>query len=532
MDRTSREKTASVARATALRLLASLTLMSSACGIEDSSAADDDDDGGAEGKADDTDPQTFACQNVGGIGLDALVAFDDPIATFLIKRGESCPTTYREVIEKLREVDGEGCEPGQDLTTRMVSDDGRLSDNPRNYRTVTTRACGSREPHEMFWTLLSVGDSEDIGQRGFIEMQALDRTTGLYNYYTLSGGFNFEGTALAAVEGTNSCGGCHTGGGVLMKELDRPWFHWESDGEPIPGVDERFARHGEMFGIRGNGRELEELVRAGNAATIAARIEHYRNPEGGNVSSLLRPLFCPVQINLDTAGTTVDGPVSDIPADALIDPHFGVDRGVDMDPSAYEAAIVAVNQRIAGIAGKTDTEFKFAFPERSGIDVAYVEQLVETGVVDADFASDVLAIDFTRPLFSSDRCDLLSFAPGFGEGSLTEASPDAIREGFVGALTQAAPAPESPAGQLLANLQDPADEATHRARVDAFLDACTARPDADFMADALRFVHSVRDRVRTTSLIEHAEQLPQADLSLPADARLDPVTCVLEGLDD
>src|SRR6187431_1258392 len=80
-----------------------------------------DDDGG--GKADDLDPSTFAFKKVDGITLDALAQVDDPIATFLVKRGEGCPADYGAMMEKLRTVDPDGCEAGRDLMTRIVSDD-------------------------------------------------------------------------------------------------------------------------------------------------------------------------------------------------------------------------------------------------------------------------------------------------------------------------------------------------------------------------------------------------------------------------
>lgn len=491
-------------------------------------ASNDVDDGGASGKADDIAPTDFACQDVDGISLDEVAVLDDPISAFLIKAGDACPASYRDMVEKLREIDGEGCEEGRDLVTRIVSDDARIDPNANNYRTVTSRACGSRPAHGLLFTLLSVSANEDLGARTFVEMQALDAKTGLYNYWVFGGGrFTFNGNSLDAAAGTTSCGGCHRDGGVLMKELDEPWIHWESAGKLLPGADALFAKHGALFGQRGDGRELEAIVRTGNAAIVDARITLQSNPQTGTVAKLLRPLFCSEQVNLDTAGTEVDGPVTTLPPDLLVDPQWGLERGVTMDPQAYEAAVIAAGQTVPGVAGRTDTEFKLIFPERAGFDVAYVQALVDKGVIDEDFASDVLAIDFTRPLFSDARCELLAFAPKFGDGFDT-VEPEAIRKGFVTALQAAAPEGGTAAAELLTSLAQADDTESHRARVRAFVDACEARDDRELALDVLSFTQLTKDLVNTTtSLIEHQEQLSRTTLDVAASARLDPATCTL-----
>ncbi len=490
-------------------------------------APDGDEDGASDGasggKADDLDPAEFGCKAVEGIALEALVEVDDPIAAFLIKGARGCAADYREMVTMLASVDPQGCEPGRDLITRVVSDDARIDPNPDNYRTVTSRTCGSRPPHALLFTLLNLKRDEDLGRRTFVEMQALDRNTGLYDFWVFTGGrFQFKGNSLAAAAGTSDCGRCHRDGGVLMKELDDPWLHWESADNPLPGADAMFAAHGAMLGQRGDGRELEALVRVGNDAIVAARIDAQIKPTG-NLATLLRPLFCSEQINLDAAGSTIDGPVSAIPADALLDPLWEMTTGVAIDPAADDAAVQAAGQVIPGISGRVDTEFKFAFPERAGFDTAYVRALITRGIIDEAFALDVLAIDFTRPLFSDARCGLLASTPTSGS-----ATPSGLREGFVAALEATSPAAGTPAAEFLAHLVDTDDTASHRTRVAAFAAACDAREDRAFVDDVLRVTQLSRELVRnTTSLIEHAEQLPRTELSVAPGAHLDPATCAL-----
>ncbi|MBX7078521.1 MAG: hypothetical protein K1X88_04970 [Nannocystaceae bacterium] len=506
-------------------VLALATLVAALAGCDADASADEDDDSSDGGKADDLDPTTFGCKQVTGIALADLAAIDDPIATFLIKRAPRCASDYGELVAQLAQVDADGCAGKPQLTTRLVSDDARVDPKPDNYRTVTTRACGSRPPHALLWTLLGVNDREDMAKRSFVEMQALDRNSGLYDYWVFQGGaFEFVGNSLQARDQAIRCGACHRDGGVLMKELDDPWLHWEAAARPLPGADAIFARHGALMGNRGDGKELETLVRAGNDAIIASRIAADRRPEARAVRKLLRPLFCSEQVNLDAGGTQVDAPLSGLDADALVDPSLGVTQVLTLDPAAYTAALATVGQRLDGVPDRVDTEFAFAFPERSGFEHAYLAALQREGLVDEDLLLDVLTIDFTRPLFSDARCGLLQFVPE----SLPQIDAASIRAGLDAALAASAPATGSAAASLREHLADTADAPAHRERVRSFLAACNARDDQPFLEDLLRYTSLTRDLVRsTTSLIEHAEQLPRASVQVASAAHLDPATCTL-----
>lgn len=503
-------------------LLATLLAANAGC---DPDASADDDDASDGGKADDLDPASFGCQQVTGIALADLVAVDDPIATFLIKRAPRCASNYGELVAQLAKVDAEGCANAPQLTTRLVSDDARIDPAPDNYRTITTRACGSRPPHALLWTLLGVNTSEDMGKRTFVEMQALDRASGVYDYWVFSGGaFEFVGTSLQARDQGIRCGACHRDGGVLMKELDDPWLHWEAAGRPLPGADAIFAKHGPLMGNRGDGKELEAVVRTGNDAIIAARIAADRRPEARALRKLLRPLFCSEQVNLDAGGTQVDAPLSALEADALIDPSLGVMQTIAVDPAAYTAALATIGQRVDGVPGRVDTEFAFAYPERSGFEQAYLAALQREGLVDEDLVLDVLSIDFTRPLFSDARCGLLPLVPE----SLPTIDAASIRAGLDTALAASNPAAGSAGATLREHLADTSDAPAHRERVRGFLAACDARDDQPMLEDLLRYTSLTRDLVRsTTSLIEHAEQLPRASATVATTAHLDPATCTL-----
>jgi len=79
--------------------------------------------------------------------------------------------------------------------------------------------------------------------------------------------------------------------------------------------------------------------------------------------------------------------------------------------------------------------FSLPFVHRARSDSQFVARLEQIGVLDRDFVFDVLAVDFTRPVFSQARCDLLEHVPDIG--ALTVRVPDQaafVAEKFVDVL--------------------------------------------------------------------------------------------------
>ena len=90
-----------------------------------------------------------------------------------------------------------------------------------------------------------------------------DDTAGVFNYYETDGQgkINFFGSSKDLVEqGTGPgqvrrCAGCHTGGGLIMKELDTPWMHWEGH-ENHPGAAELVTANKNLLGRKNTGAEV------------------------------------------------------------------------------------------------------------------------------------------------------------------------------------------------------------------------------------------------------------------------------------
>jgi hypothetical protein len=71
-----------------------------------------------------------------------------------------------------------------------------------------------------------------------------DKVTGAFNYYAredstwkffgnsldlIGDGYdcNANGACTPKAAAKTRCAGCHVGGGLIMKELNSPWVHWE-----------------------------------------------------------------------------------------------------------------------------------------------------------------------------------------------------------------------------------------------------------------------------------------------------------------
>lgn len=406
-----------------------LLLVASALAI--GACADEGDDDGnhvvcAGAKCDaPTDPTKFACKSVTDLSErgrpNILAELNDPISVFVLRGGTGCPTSFKDTLAKLRIEDKAGCEMGggQNMSTRMVSETGQLDGGKllQSFRAVLTRRCSNRKDFELLMSLFGV--KADGKLPGSAEMIAFDPESKEFNFYEVANGrWTYFGSSSDFVEkgpgqgDTRRCANCHTGGGLVMKELDAPWMHWTGHFE-TPGIDKVIDANKNDLGSKESGINMESLVRNGNAAWVKTRVTNALNPARSDVKLLLKPLFCTVEHNLDNGADFDTSNFSGIPVDFLVDPTFKSFGSVSIKSDVYTAARDAAGFNVPGLAGQKDTIFKFPFVERSAADMEYTNELKSRGVVDDDFIKDVLAVDFTRPVFSDARCSLLEFAPTF-----------------------------------------------------------------------------------------------------------------------
>src|SRR5690606_27417034 len=375
-----------------------------------------------------------------------------------------------------------------------------------------TRTCDNRPTHGIVFSLFGVqaGASELPPN---VEIMAFDETAGVFNYYEAepSGEIKFFGNSKDMLKGPDGqvrrCAGCHTGGGMIMKELDTPWLHWEGHMD-TPGARELVEAHDDL-GRKTDGLEFEGLVKGANRTWNQTRLDFLR--ESGGPADLLRPLFCDIEINLDN-GADFESPVgggpggsemSRIPFDSLLDPKLKSFGSISVAFADYDAIIKANNQRVGGVPGAIDTVFDYVFVERSHADMDLIDKLKAAEIVDDELIKDILLVDFTRPVFSDDRCALLQFVPQIPNAEL---NPTAIREGLIANL--GSPEAGTPAADLLANLQATGG---HDAAVNAFTAACEALGSAQVMANAMAVTSLNRDIARSMQVFEFEATMPDDD---------------------
>lgn len=510
-----------------------------------------------------SDPAAGDCTLVDASGSsDPLVlsALHDPIARLVLSGG--CPTDLAAVLRKLQQVDAAGCEGdlfAPDRTT-LISEIAQLrgtaegdlegcTDTPAAvFRGVTQRSCSGRSPWELWLSVAPLATVIDELPAD-VEAIAWDPDRQELAFYTLEGGtWRFFGHSSDMLKGPGEsgerrCAACHPAGGLVMKELQPPWLHWEGR-LTTPGVDAILSANamlgsrtaGKVIDFRPAGKELEDAITAGNAAWVRTKVQRLRTQ--GTTRELLRPLFCTVELNLAAASDTATPVTSaggepgalELPGELFFQPRLVPPSRVAVPLSDYHAAIVAAGQRMEHSCGARlsdgekravlDTPFDLAFPHRAMIDAQHVDELVRTGVIDDELAVAVLGVDATRPIFSERRCALLQLVPELPPSDREAAK---IRAAIEAALA-GAPEGDRGASALAENLASPRGV---KARAAAFMDACARRPTGELARDVVKWASWLREAARAQPVLEFRESLPVDDLSVPAGTRFDLQSCTL-----
>ncbi len=129
----------------------------------------------------------------------------------------------------------------------------------------------------------------------------------------------------------------------------------------------------------------------------------------------LRPLFCAVELNFrsDNQPNERKQPFIAIPAEFLIDPMLmpaSANNPIMIARKDYETALTSAGSHFPE-TNLADADHAWLAPVKATSDHIAITSLVEQHVIDAKFAADVLSIDMTNPLFSTQRCKLLPLLP-------------------------------------------------------------------------------------------------------------------------
>ena len=341
-----------------------------------------------------------------------------------------------------------------------------------------------------------------------VEAIAWDPGKGLFNFYELlgtgqTGAWFYRGDSQDILIDTEllhrdraagrppfgnglRCAGCHVNGGPIMKELAPPQNDWWTKARPLPRGGREFDT--QLASIAGgfvDGDRLAAGVRAGVEKLNTSK-QYNAIRASRSLQEQLRPLFCPVEINFESDITPLDdkAPTTQVPSALLVDPRVAEGR-LDTTRADYDNALRVTGSDFPEI-DRLDADHAWLGPVKATSDQIAVQSLVDAGLIDAEFVSDVLAVDFTNPALSGSRCSLLKLVPASASGDWRSE----FRKKLAGATGPAAK-------DLLANFTAPErTAAAHRQRATTFLDSCRknlqTRP---FVVSALRLVGQRRAEI-------------------------------------
>jgi hypothetical protein len=450
---------------------------------------------------------------------------DDAVRRAILS-GPQIPRTIFDVHRQLASLGGT-------LKTHIVANRGH--ENPQSgsfsfFQTYSGPMKGGQvEEGELFIGFFAgtAGDVLTVDQSFrnkslMIELIAWDRTKEVYNFWELRGNgtgsdWHFRGDSrdvLADVAQINvgarppvfgtgrRCSGCHTLGGPIMKELEPPHNDWWTSERKLnlngfklqPGTDPNSPANAaaRLFQEAVDASNLSQQVKKGMDRLIGARAR--RGGDGQTLKQQVRSLFTTMEMNLVTDSLPFKereraGEPVEIPQAFFVDARLsGKEGSIPVELTLYKRALTEARSRFAPdeTRGLVEAFHAFVVPARSHIDNQAIDALIKQGVLDLELVGDVLAVDFTTPVYSRARASLIRFVPE------TAANAVELRDKMITALRQT---PQDPAAkQLLENLTDPARTVEfHRKAALAYLDAVSkARSEPSAIGDWLRIASQRR----------------------------------------
>ncbi len=456
----------------------------------------------------------------------AVLNNNDPLAKLLMTGG-SCPTNVFEFRARLLGA-------GAKIKTAFVGN--RSFHNPAGgsfsmFEIVTGRLAPAGidvADGEFFFGHFTgrdgdklIADQQPRVRALMIELIAFDPQKQLFNFYEARGDgqkarWLYRGDSLDIQADVKSlhrqpnpsnpqfgarlrCSGCHIAGGPIMKELATPHNDWDTARHlPLDNMkpDAELARI--LQGLV-DADELANSVKAG-LQKLSASEKFQQGKKALSLQEQVRPLFCPVELNLESDLIPLDdkAPLR-IPSAFLIDPRLA-QGSVTIDHAQYDASLVVLNAAFPEIRPqRRDGDHGWLTPVKAFSDMLAVDSLIKQGLIDQEFVSDVLAVDLTNPLFSRSRCGLLRLVPNKADVNW--------KETFKGSLK--ANAKVNPAAQeLLNNLTDPTRTAQfHQARGTRLLTQCQNRLQTkDSVISLSRLLAQRRSEAFASEISQNKEQ--------------------------
>lgn len=216
------------------------------------------------------------------------------------------------------------------------------------------------------------------------------------------------------------CSGCHLNGDLVMKERF-PYNDWKPAGADLKTGSYRLAEQGDMSSARAaasfmvkqaaDPSHLDRAVRQ----SLSKYVERLAEISAEDDRQWMRAALAPMEINLvsDTAALGARSHI-EIPAEFFLDPLLSGDRAPIRVPlSVYKTALARCGSSFAAeeTKGLVETQHAFLVPTRSTADELRVKHLIASDKLSPALLRKFLSVDFTTPLFSPDRLELMQCLP-------------------------------------------------------------------------------------------------------------------------
>ncbi|WP_079422992.1 hypothetical protein [Streptomyces katrae] len=465
------------------------------------------------------------------LSAQELAVLGDPMAALLLRQGKF-PMTVQDLLAELPQP-----ATTADQSVYLISEAGQIPpvaglDLPRDMRFAITRATSGREVD----LLVSTGANGDPATT-FLQVAAWDPAAKAFNYYMrISPVWVWAGNSLSALAPGSRGNGCfdsHINGSVVMKELKLPWINWQSQAATIQLASDDPLRGNPLYQQVIGAQNLELTVRSLISRWTASRLAVVT--QDGKVEhpdQLMRHLFTSTAVNLASTATqsstiTPSGGDLTLPTgfwlngDALLDDLIlPVNASLPAAPAAHYVASLStfdfrLEEKTSGFSQPGDTFFAFVVPEAAYEDNDVVRQMVQQGIISAKFAACALMVDFTNPIFSPDRAQLMDHVP------ITATDTAGLQDQIVQAIVKSAAGlpPDSPESRFATGwaLSESAWPQAFANRIDDYLGhvGMRIRTSSGFL-DYVKLAESRRRDFKAMRLNEFELTLPTTNI--PADA--------------
>ncbi|MCE6977266.1 hypothetical protein EI534_07595 [Pseudomonas frederiksbergensis] len=455
--------------------------------------------------------------------LEEVQAFGDPFTTHILLKGQ-VPLTLVDLADTIEALSGEEARPLRKLyvVAEGAGFQSTIPSLPMNTRLVFTWQRDNATPPDFL--LSTTTDLEDTGS--LLQLIAWSEAQGVYHFFErVRGGWGWAGSSLHALQDPSRGKGpfdSHINGGLVMKELKEPWNHWHTmtNGFSRDLVFEMAEeRNHPLFAELTGAQELESAVKTGVRRWTTRRV--LKDLVGGQLLNLkwyARQILWTTSVNL-ISSTVLSKLLALQPEFALPKSFFFDVDGIDfltmqlgdlavlpsseitVLSSLYAKALDELQVHIEAFQGgrsvRGDTSFAFLVPERAFEDLAVIEALVRREVLSPRLALCLLMVDFTNPVFSPFRAELLLLFPE----SIVQGAKGAALDNVV--ISRAKANPSSSTQELLLLWEDQDLLGTIQRRLADYVTAVQARLRThDGVIDLLKLADSRKEAFRKRKLNE------------------------------